>query len=172
VKHERTDEIELFIGNQYYFVDRSQKRNSNYIIFNLEMDSINKIRNKRLKLNRISLVGDMIVERADRDIVSLEQLIQADFLLCLRSIIDEGMLYSYWDPRTIIHSLKVNPPFDIFYRSHSMEYFDKLKQILDIDSKEQLVNAIEKLKSLGIFNYWRSRIPLERIVNLNEIGTT
>jgi hypothetical protein len=57
-------------------------------VFRENIRSLDETRNRRLELNRLSATSGMMQKRATRKDVTFEQLMQADFVLHLHSILN------------------------------------------------------------------------------------
>lgn len=51
-----------------------------------------------------------------------------------------------WDPVTLVYAGRQYGPFEVFARSRSVKYFEKLKQVFDIEKKDDLVTLTEAFK--------------------------
>jgi len=58
-----------------------------YVAFDKSMVSLDEHRNRRLKLNRVSVVADMLKERCSMDKTSFPELLEADVFLMLGSLV-------------------------------------------------------------------------------------
>lgn len=91
IKYKKYDAIDLFLDEQYYFTTNIGKESTTYTEFNQYISVIDDHRKKRLNLNRISITADILKERADIKNLDLEELMQTDFILCLRSILPHSV---------------------------------------------------------------------------------
>ena len=96
------------------------------------------MRNDRLKLRRLSLRADLLKERCVGVGIDFRFLLQADFVAFMRAEIDSQGSYRRWWPETLLYADYHNSSFEIFARANSKSYFEKVKVLLDIDSKEEL----------------------------------
>lgn len=105
-----------------------------------EVESM-EMRKRRLNLSRASLVADMFLERTGASLVSRDEMLQADFVLCLRSQLRRE---DFWYPVTHVYAGGVYRPFELFARASSKAFFDKLAPVLgesDVNKvKERLVD--------------------------------
>lgn len=108
-------------------------------------------RNKRLSLRRLSLLADTYSKRAKSEIVSFEDIMQADFTLYIHYLIaaedtnNDWMMKRWW-PDTLLYARNYRHPFEIYVRSESARYFDKVKIMLGINNKDELKNGLAKIK--------------------------
>jgi len=145
LKHEQFKKLDSFLNEQFY--DENSKRYNtesmvNFTHYRYNLKSL-EIRNSRLGLNLLSLQGHLIRERAEHGSVKFEKLMQADFILYLRSELKRTEFANTyypktWFPNTLIYAERMYQPFEIFARAQSKAYFDKMKCILDINDKNEL----------------------------------
>lgn len=101
------------------------------------MESLD-FRNKRIQARRLSLRADLLHERCNGLPVKFLALMQADFVLFLRSSIESTDRYRRWWPETLMYADRHGGAFEIFARSRSKSYFDRMKVVLGIRSKSDL----------------------------------
>lgn len=135
--------------------------------------TLNKLRNEKYKMNRVSLTADTIKERATGTI-KFDQLIQADVLLYYISIMNSpGFTYSrrFWFPETTCYHFYHLP---LMKKSISKRFFEKIRPLFCVSSKEDLVEKVHevvknKKDNIERFNY---EIPqIKDGLNLEEICT-
>ena len=106
-------------------------------------------RNKRLKLNRLSIHADLLKQRSKTSGIAFHQLMQADFVLFIRSCLDplREKMYQRWWPVTLVHIERHRGAFEIFARSQSKEYFNKVKCLFDMQNKEEFDPLMQAFES-------------------------
>ena len=106
-------------------------------------------RNKRLKLRRLSLHADLLNQRSTHSPISFQQLMQADFVLFIRDCLDvlRADRWQYWWTQTLVFSERQYRPFEIFARSQSRHYFEKIKVIFNIAQKDEFLTLKEAFKT-------------------------
>lgn len=104
-------------------------------------------RNKRLQLNRTSLRAYLLEQRSHSSGFSMQELMQADFVLFLRDRIQRPSETFPWYPETLVYTGRHAGPFELFARAKSNRYFNHLKLVLGITSKAQLGELLTKLES-------------------------
>ncbi len=131
---------------QNYFLERNSEYGRDvmvsYEIFYRNMSSLNH-RNKRLALRRLSLRADILEKRSSVFGVEFKYLMQADFILFMRAQINEG----HWWPETLLYIGRFYGPFEIFARSVSSLYFEKVKCLLNINQPSDLTELLESYKN-------------------------
>ncbi len=109
-------------------------------------------RNDRLKLNRLSLNADMIKTGAEVSVIDFSQIMQADFILFMRSLVsNEGR----WWPETLVYVGYFYNAFEIFARSSSEKYFNRMKVVLGVSDKGQLHAVLEKISANQLTPRWQ-----------------
>ncbi len=95
-------------------------------------------RNRRLQLNRLSVRADLLHERCKGIGIEFRYLLQADFVAFIRVEIKAKKRSDHWRPETLLYAGRFNGPFEIFARSASKAYFNRVKGLLAIDSPKDL----------------------------------
>jgi len=160
-----------------YYVERNDDGTSDtksFHIFRTFLKSL-KFRNERLSLNRTSIHADLLKERSSALGVKFKDLMQADFILLLNGHLNaiRSKSYNYWHPETLVY-LGWNSgtnQFEIFIRAKSKKYFDKIKSIFNIHSKEDLSVLIKDKNLLQLRFDGHSSISLENILNYESLAT-
>jgi len=68
---------------------------------------------------------------------------QADFILFMRDYLDHPDQMFHWFPETLLYVRHHGTSFEVFARSKSAAYFEKSKQLLGIQKKEDLIPLLE-----------------------------
>ena len=120
-----------------------------FIIFRQYLDSLEH-RNNRLNLRRLSLMADLIEQRAKRKDLSFNDIMQSDFILFIRSELNDKIDFIYrWFPYSLLYARHRNSKFEKFYRAESKQYFDKFKVVLgikNIEEQKQLMKDFQERK--------------------------
>ena len=95
-------------------------------------------RNRKLELKRLSMAADMLKERTANSGTSFRDLMQADFLLFLRAELANFGDYERWWPETLVYLGFHYGTFEIFERSRSRRYFERVRPFLGNVTKEEL----------------------------------
>jgi hypothetical protein len=131
-------------------------------------------RNKRLKLNRLSVKADLLHQRATIKDISFDQFMQADFILMLISVLnptDRRM----WYPSSLIYAGYSNS-FELFLRATSHQYFVELATLLKVKDKQDIIQRLadgSKYHGIGNWSEFISRadISFEGLMNLELLDT-
>lgn len=147
VRHERFTTVTGLLSAGYYLGDAAESRSDpieGVGIFRQYARSFEN-RNQRLNLRRLSIRADLLEQRSQSSGLPFKYLMQADFLLFLRSSVlaVRGEANQWW-PETLLYAGRHNGPFEIFARAQSAAYFEKIKSTLGVASKDELVEVLSK----------------------------
>jgi hypothetical protein len=140
LKHDRFDQANVLLQQQYYipgYSDYGRDVMASFVVFCENIDSL-EYRNQRLGLRRVSLQADLLKERCSRTGIDFRYLMQADFIAFMRSEIENNNPYIRWWPYTMLYLGLINSPFEIFARSVSKVYFNRVKILFAINTPEEL----------------------------------
>ncbi|HIF9404289.1 TPA: SEFIR domain-containing protein [Photobacterium damselae] len=144
-KHERFTEVNMLLTQQYYVAGRSDYGKNamvGYEVFREYLRSLEH-RNNRLELRRLSLHADLLEQRSKHSGIEFRYLMQADFILFMRAEIQQADLYSRWFPDTLLYVGRFHSAFEVFARSSSKSYFEKVRCMLGIDKPSDLSELLE-----------------------------
>jgi len=102
-------------------------------------------RNNRLGLRRYSPEADLIKERCSSPTLDFRDVMQADFVACLRHAVLGNLAGHLWWPNTLVYVGHPARPFEIFSRSVQRSYFDKMKVVLGVESISQFSELVDQL---------------------------
>ena len=150
IRHEKFDSAAVLMTDGYYLsdspVDYGQAMTT-FCIFRPYLGSL-KYRNDRLELRRYSLHADFLMQRSRESGIKFRDLMQADLVLFLRSLMDNpAAQFGLWWPETLLYAGRQPKPLEIFARSQSAKYFNKMKCLLGIGSKAELLPVIKKINA-------------------------
>ncbi|OQQ04915.1 hypothetical protein BK411_18315 [Vibrio splendidus] len=148
-KHERFTEVNMLLTQQYYVAGRSDYGKNamvGYEVFREYLRSLEH-RNNRLELRRLSLHADLLEQRSKHSGIEFRYLMQADFILFMRAEIQQADLYSRWFPDTLLYVGRFHSAFEVFARSSSKSYFEKVRCMLGIDKPSDLSELLEYYKT-------------------------
>jgi hypothetical protein len=142
LKQERFDLVLELMSQGYYVGDTLENANQpmqQFGVFRHHLVSI-RHRNQRLKLNRLSLHADMLEQRSHASGLSLNDLMQADFILYFFDAImsHKESRHQGWWPETLLYYKEYAGPFELFARAISKKYFERIKPLLAVASKDDL----------------------------------
>lgn len=174
VKYECFEGLGSLTGASY-LVTRSMRPSDNpmrdFQVFQDRMRSLD-MRNQRLKLNRISLVADLLKEGVTGTAISFSDIMAADFVLYLKSRIVDRTTF-YWYPHTLVYMFRAERHIALFSRCYSKAYFDRVKEaigVADAAALKAVANAIDQdERMLPNFDY--SRLRVGAVIDLDRIAT-
>lgn len=177
LKYERFDILEGLVQHRFY-VDASSGRGNetmkNFGLFRHHLKSLDN-RNTRLSLRRTSIMADLLKERCIGIGISFEYLMQADFLLFVVDSLQtlNGESRQEWWPETLVYKTRFAKPFELFARAESIQYFDKIKGILNISDKSNLNELIEAFKDERLYSpkYNYDRIDVAELMAFEKLCT-
>ena len=173
IRHERFESAAFLMTNDYYVLTGSRSGPDQMVSFVEFRSPIRSLedRNRRLQLRRLSLRADILRERCKHVGIEFRHLMQADFVLFLRSRLEKtGRMMGWW-PETLLFSHQ--GPFEVFARSRSKAYFDRVKVLLGIDEKNALASLFEEFaKNTQYFPHWQyeSFDPIS-LIGFNDLST-
>ncbi|WON73495.1 hypothetical protein [Nitrosospira sp. Is2] len=177
IRAERFESANFLLANGYYVSGYSKYSKEPMVPFEVFGQHVKSLeyRNNRLGLRRLSLRADLLEQRSKGSGVEFRYLMQADFILFMRGNIDRPNDQWHWWPETLLYVASQHPgPFEVFARSRSGIYFEKVKILLGVESKDALLPLLEG------FRTERQRIPRwegtsfgpSGLLGFNEIATT
>lgn len=104
-------------------------------------------RNERLKMNRLSLQADLLLDRCTSS--EKENLINADIILHNISTIGFTDFYT-WYPKTAVYESYIPRKIKFFTKLKSTSYFEQVKHLFQINSKEEFIDKVIQQKSSRI----------------------
>lgn len=156
---------------QYYVQNNNYGRSGveSYTVFNQQIKSIEH-RNRRLNLNRIDLQATILHERVAGTGINFSDIMQADFILFIRSQVDSD---GYWWPNSLVYISRFHSAFELFSRASSSQYFNKIKCLINVRSKSDIKNLLDEFasnqKRLPTFDY--SKLSPSPLLNFEELET-
>lgn len=176
LRYERFESASYLMQNEYYIHGNSEYGRDVMVPFNIFIDHLQslKYRNNRLKLKRLSLRADLLNDRCKGVGLDFRHLMQVDFILFMRDCLNHPDQIFHWFPETLVYiGLHGSSPFEVFARSKSSAYFERAKQLLGIEKKEDLVPLLEAFqKDSRLLPRWEfnSFSPVG-LLGFNEIAT-
>ncbi len=173
IKEDRFESLKNIFTTRFLLHD-SEVRSGNefvdYSNFYGYSEALNGYRKKRLNLNRISVVADIVKDRATRNDIKFDDLMQAELLLVLVSLLSVNYL---WYPNIIIYADYRRFPF--FIRSAQHKYFRKIAIVTGAETgdilRARFTEGCERhaVKSWQVLFY--AHISLPNLMNMKELDT-
>lgn len=150
IRHERFDPVNALLSTGYYLGDAAQNRLDpieDFGIFRMYAKSF-RIRNERLKLRRLSIHADLLEQRSQTSGLPFKSLMQADFLLFLRSSVLAIKTNAHqWWPETLLYAARQSGPFEIFARAQSVAYFERIKAMIGVSNIDELREVVSQFSN-------------------------
>ncbi len=150
IRFERFESVAHLLQTPYYVPRRSRYGDDVMVSFGYIRRHLKSFeyRNNRLHLNRLSLRADVLKTRCQGTGIEFRDLMQADFLLYIRSLFVES---PYWWPETLVHIHDQSAPFEVFARSQSLKFFNKVTVMLETtgtgsNAKEKIAAALKLIE--------------------------
>lgn len=173
IKYERFDAAVLLMGD-FYIPGRSDHGRDVMAPFTVfrEYLRILEHRKNRLKSRRISLHADLIKERCKGVSIDFRALMQADFVLFMRSSVEFDQDSRWW-PETLLYIGNYSGAFEVFARSKSATYFEIAKKLLAINSKADLQRVLESFRTEGgrLPRWDHTSFSPEKLLGYDQIAT-
>lgn len=154
--------------NRDYFVDTLYSNSHEpkpFTIFRMYLHSLEH-RKTKLKLNRINLQSDIMVEMAFEN---KRYFLQADLLLYFVYKFQGNDLAMNWFPMTYIY---LKEPLKLIQRMRSHEYFEQVKPIFGVNSREEFIEIASKIEGdRGFPSSFKSIPRIQDFIKLDHIGT-
>ena len=176
LKYECFEGVKNLLGQGYFSVsDRngSGSKMKNFCEFSQHLRSLEH-RNKRLNLRRLSLYADLLSERSKASGFNFEQIMQADFLIFLKNSFDclKEEFYQDWWPNTLLYARNYGA-FEIFARAESKTYFERIKNVLNIQSKDDFALLMQAFKEgkLHVPKWEFNSVPVISLCNFEKLAS-
>lgn len=144
IRHGRFDSAAYLMETNYYLAE-STDYDDNMVPFGAFRRSAPSLaeRNNRLNMRRLSLRADLLKERCIGTEITFEDLMQADFVLFMRDVIDRLDERWRWWPETLLYACRHRQPFEIFARAKSLSYFNRIRILLGVEKKDDLLPVLQ-----------------------------
>ena len=147
----RHDLFNVLIERQYYLERRADFGGDPLVEFTEFRQYLKSIENRRRKLTpkQLSMVADMLKERAGSSGTNFRNLMQAEFLIFLRAELAESGQFKKWWPETLVYLGFSHRAFEIFDRCRSSQYFENVRPFLGNATKEDLEQLLTRYGANG-----------------------
>ena len=142
IQQKRFARVRALTG-QDYRINRGElgDRWQSFPIFHPNVQSIERDYQQRHQTNWVSASADLLKSRATGKPASFEELQQADLVLFLSSLLESDRAWSIWTPYTLLYAQRTQP-LEIFARAESAKYFENLKLLFGVSSRDELVKGV------------------------------
>ncbi|MGI8509739.1 MAG: hypothetical protein ACR2MQ_10475, partial [Gemmatimonadaceae bacterium] len=112
-----------------------------YTVFETALSAIDDAYRQTHKLTWRSMSSQLVKDRVQPP-MHFEQLIEADFVLMLRSVIRDEKPWE-WYPRTMVYA-RNHSPFTVFVRAQSRSYFNRLRVVFGVENQTEFIDAVAR----------------------------
>ncbi|TGM99679.1 SEFIR domain-containing protein [Leptospira yasudae] len=148
LKYEKFIEVNLLLSKEYYYMpeDGVQIKDSmkSFTVLSKHISYFEMINRNASRQHSPYLQANLLKERSANSGISSKDLMQADLLLFLRGLNESD---GFWKPTVLYFLAQTYNPIEMFARSKSSLYFERIKLMLGIESKKQLGELLEKAKA-------------------------
>ncbi len=171
IQNRNSKAIDIFCDEDYFYKSRYRREKKAFNAFNRYTESLNKGRNLRLKLNRISLQADLLVQRANNTTAERDRFIEADFILFMRSILCPREGLRYWYPRTVIYTTDSILPFETFHKALSPRNYEFIQSIFKFTQIEDFISRLKDSGHEQILHehYFQSYHSMDEFIGLSAL---
>jgi hypothetical protein len=172
IKNEKFEMADMFMRQDYFVGSRRgndpyHKTHVQFTEFNMDSELIDFDRSGR----ETRETGRLLRERASHPELSFDHLMEADFVLYLRSILHRGEYEWFWYPKTLNRD-PYQIVFPIFDQASSKSGFNNLKVLLGINSKQELAEKLDAAIGSDAFSASRLRSQVvKRLMNLDKLDS-
>jgi hypothetical protein len=172
----RFDTLTALLDAQYFIpTERDAFRGPlrSFPIFEVAQRSLEINRKQRLDLRWLSVGSATLNERSQGGPVPFNHLVQADFVLAMRTVF-VPVQNDHWWPRSLVYAEDLST-FDVFLRARSRVYFDKLKVVFAVDTAAELLARFERAAAEQRFprveRVWGGFERYSQFMNLPNLAT-
>lgn len=144
LRDEHFELVSELLSTPYYFGENWRGGVAEAVSYTEIREYMHSFQHRNDQLARQSARADLLKANAEKSSVDFRHIMQADFVLYVRSAI-KSQSYTDWWPESCLYATHTYNPFEIFARSVSTKYFDRVKQVLAIDTKEEIQPLLDKL---------------------------
>jgi hypothetical protein len=163
--------------SETFVVQRSgSERLRTFASFDCYLESLDRGRNQRLQLNRVSVTTDLLHDRAHVGGTKFEEMMQADLFLSLRSLLHsdgDGYGSDIWFPRTLLYSRR-SGEFPLFLKAESAATRKGLHRALGVVDGADFGKRFEQAAATHEnFQKWRfdfQRIDVRALANVEALS--
>ncbi|MBN2564257.1 MAG: TIR domain-containing protein [Candidatus Eisenbacteria bacterium] len=176
IRHKRDSLLDALMSHSYYIEARAPSCRDpvfSYTLFRSHSDIL-QARNEKLERRRLVPEADLIKERATLTAFPFRDLIQADFVLWLRSIL-HTTVDTPWFPVTLVF-VEWSRAFPLFARAVSDKGFERIARIHSISSRAELKEKYERemagQRARGWAMLFRHGVRFNELMNFEQITGT
>lgn len=169
------EEVNQYLESDYLFETDRGPQSANFLCFDSYIKSLDEFRMRRLRQSRLSAAADFQRERSDLGFLSFADIMQADFVLCVRGLLHYPQALTRWFPRTLVYAQQYEKTgFDLFFAAQSKMKFSPVCVVLKVRNKTDLMDrfaTVSKQCSLAEWKLGDVPIPFESYLGLAALNT-
>lgn len=173
IKLERFDSANHLLSNLYYIAgetDYGRTGMRSFRIFDSTVSSLLHLREKK-ETRYLAPRAQLLKDRCKSNGIQFRHIMQTEFIMWLRRDLAKGENYN-WFPDTLLYTRDHGAPFEIFAKSRSTKYFERVKNLIAINSKENLADLIEHIEKYKDVPRWEMNSFNPRLLaGLDDIAT-
>lgn len=130
-------------------------------------------RNKRLNLRRVSLLADLMKERATRTDIPFRDVMQSELVITLMSLLSDG---SRWYPHTLIYAGHGGTKFPLFVRGAQHKHYRRIQTIVGGLAADELRTKVKEGYERHGVNLWNdlsfhAGVSIWNAMNMDALDT-
>jgi len=174
LRHERFEQLNALLGGDFCFATPDGNLCHDFGVFNASIGSLNGHRKQRLELNRISVVADLIKERAPAFGIDFDSLIEADLILALKSVMgstDDAV--GDWFPETAVFTERTYHAIPLFSRFEAGRNSDAIGILFGTASPGDFLKKLNDAYTRRHLDTWRAgyhSIAFRRLTGVANIS--
>ncbi|MFG1205126.1 toll/interleukin-1 receptor domain-containing protein [Xanthobacter aminoxidans] len=166
IKYEKFDLAAYLIDEEYFTI---HNRESPMQPFTILYDNLHSFGERNRRLERLSARADLLRDRCHGVNMEFRYLMMADFVLFLRGC-GSGFAIGWW-PDTLVFAGRYPEPMEIFARSKSASYFEKIAPMLGVRNKGELQMLLSNLDPRTFMGSRLNRIDFLQLARISELAT-
>ena len=156
VKRRRYEIADHFLAETYFFETRYESKRGRFDEFDQHVPSLDRVRNKRLQLRRVSVTADTVMARVEGGLLTSKEVMQTDLILSARAFLDQEKAGIRWFPITLVYHEELGgKDFDLFLRAQSPTRFSPIGTLLNVRDREELITRYQEAEERHALSQWR-----------------
>lgn len=172
LKYEKFELCNHLLKSLYYIPNNLEFGRESVVTFHEFRKPIHRFIERSRQLRIFSFRANLLKERSNGVGVDFRLLVQSDFILFMRSQIKvETSLMSWW-PELSVYMLEQYGPFEIFSRSKSKQYFERIKGLIGIMKLEEIDDWLNRVNKDSLLPNWEGEtINPKRLIGRDKLAS-
>ncbi len=169
LKTGRYEALGELLRTRFFLPDEARRNNAlvTYETFYAYSQALDR-RNEKLNLRRLSPIADLIKERATRRAIPFKDVMQADAVLFVQTLVGEN---SRWYPQTLVFA-EYGVSFPLFQRMAQRKQFERSSLVFGggsaADLKAKVQEALPSLRGYTVLHY----VDIGELLNVEKWGVS